>query len=388
MIKKRKVCVITGTRAEYGLLYWLIKEIEGSEELDLQLIVTGMHLSPEFGLTFQQIEKDGFIIDRKIEMLLSSDTAAGISKSMGIAMLGFADAFEELSPDLIVILGDRYEMLSAASAAMVACIPIAHIHGGETTEGVFDESIRHSITKMSFLHFTAAEIYRQRVVQLGEQPDRVFNVGALGLDNIQKLNLLERHEFEESINFKLAKHNLLVTFHPATLEENTAKTQINELLLALGQQKDAHFIFTKTNSDPSGRIVNQKIDTFVQKYPEKAVSYSSLGQLRYLSAMKFVDGVIGNSSSGLIEAPSFKLGTVNIGDRQRGRIKSSNVIDCLPNKDSINEAISRLYSKEFQSELKKVTNPYGSPGASKKVVQLLINHPWDMDLKKSFYDLP
>ena len=336
---KRKICIITGTRAEYGLLYWLMKEIQEDSDLELQIIATGMHLSPEFGLTYRQIEKDGFKIDRKIEMLLSSDTPVGVSKSMGLGMIGFAEAYADLKPDIVVLLGDRFEIFSAAAAAMIARIPIAHLHGGETTEGAFDEAIRHSITKMSHLHFTAVEEYRRRVIQLGELPDRVFNVGGLGVDNIKKLNLMNQQEFEQSISFKLGRKNLLITFHPVTLEHATAGEQFQNLLNAIEELQDTIFIFTKPNADTEGRIIIQMIDEYVYRNAHKAVAFTNLGQLRYLSAMQFMDGVVGNSSSGLAETPTFKIGTINIGDRQRGRIKAESVIDCEPNKESILAAI-------------------------------------------------
>jgi GDP/UDP-N,N'-diacetylbacillosamine 2-epimerase (hydrolysing) len=383
---KRKICIITGTRAEYGLLYWLMKEIESDKDLELQLIVTGMHLSPEFGLTYKEIEKE-FKIDKKIEMLLSSDTPVGISKSMGLAQISFAEAFNELAPDIVVILGDRYEVFSAASAAMVSRIPIAHIHGGEVTEGAFDESIRHSITKMAHLHFTATEEYRRRVIQLGEYPDRVFNVGAMGIENIKKLKLLNKEEFEKSINFKLNKKNILVTFHPVTLEKNSAGKQFKELLDAIDELENTNIIFTKANSDTEGRIINKMIDEYVFKN-KNAIAFASLGQLRYLSAMKYVDAVVGNSSSGIIEAPSFKIGTINIGDRQKGRIKAKSVIECKPKKELILKAFKKLYSKEFQDKLKNIKNPYEQNRLpSKKIVEVLKNVNLKNILKKSFYDL-
>ena len=383
---KRKICVVTGTRAEYGLLYWLMKEIEADKELQLQLIVTGMHLSPEFGLTYKEIEKE-FKIDKKIEMLLSSDTAVGISKSMGLAQISFSESFEELKPDILVVLGDRYEIFSAVSTAMIAKIPIAHLHGGETTEGAFDESIRHSITKMSHLHFTATEEYKNRVIQLGEHPSRVFDVGGMGIENIKRLKLLTRDEFEKSIEFKLNKKNILVTFHPVTLENSTAKEQFQELLDAIDELEDTNIIFTKANSDTDGRVINQMIDEYVSKNSYKSIGFTSLGQLRYLSALQFVDAVVGNSSSGLGEAPSFRIGTINIGDRQKGRIKASSVIDCEPNKDSILKSFEKLYSKEFQETLKTTINPYGDGCASKKIVEILKSVDLENILKKSFYDL-
>lgn len=383
---KRKICVVTGTRAEYGLLYWLMKEIEADKDLELQIIVTGMHLSPEFGLTYKEIEKE-FKIDKKIEMLLSSDTSVGISKSMGLAQIGFAEAYEELKPDVVVVLGDRYEIFSAASAAMIARIPIAHLHGGETTESAFDESIRHSITKMSHLHFTATQEYKNRVIQLGEQPKMVFNVGGMGIENIKRLKLLGKKEFEESIDFKLNKKNILVTFHPVTLEKSTAKEQFQELLNAIDMLQDTNIIFTKANSDTDGRVINQMCEEYVSKNSHKAVCFASLGQLRYLSALQFVDAVIGNSSSGLAEAPSFKIGTINIGDRQKGRIKAKSVIDCEPNKEAIKKAFEKLYSKEFQETLKNVQNPYGDGCASLKIVDEIKKVDLNNILKKSFYNI-
>lgn len=383
---KRKICVVTGTRAEYGLLYWLMKEIEADSELELQLIVTGMHLSPEFGLTYKEIEKE-FKIDKKIEMLLSSDTSIGISKSMGLAQISFAEAYEELKLDVVVVLGDRYEIFSAVSAAMIARVPIAHLHGGETTEGAFDEAIRHSITKMSQLHFVATDEYRKRVIQLGEEPQRVFNVGGMGIENIKRLKLLSKEEFEESIKFKLNKKNILVTFHPVTLENSTAKEQFNELLEAIDELDDTHIVFTKANSDIDGRIINEMIDEYVSKNSNKSIAFTSLGQLRYLSALQFVDAMVGNSSSGLAEAPSFRIGTINMGDRQKGRIKADSVIDCKPKKEDILRAFTKLYSKEFQDVLIKTQNPYGDGCASIKIVDILKNIDLINILKKKFYDL-
>jgi GDP/UDP-N,N'-diacetylbacillosamine 2-epimerase (hydrolysing) len=386
MDNKRKICVVTGTRAEYGLLYWLIKEIQEDKELELQLIVTGMHLSPEFGLTYKTIEKD-FKIDKKIEMLLSSDTAIGISKSMGLAQISFAESYEELKPDILLVLGDRYEIFSAVSSAMIFNIPIAHLHGGETTEGAFDESIRHSITKMSHLHFTAMSAYRNRVIQLGEQPDKVFNVGGLGIDNIKKLKLLTKVEFEQSIDFKLNIKNILVTFHPVTLEKATAKKQFQNLLDAIDNLKDTNIIFTKANSDTNGRIINSMINHYVQANTKKAISFTSLGQLRYLSALQYIDAMVGNSSSGLAEAPSFKIGTINIGDRQKGRVMADSVINCSPNIESITDAFTKLYSSKFIKVLKLTQNPYGNGGASKKVLSILKKIPLKNLLKKQFYNL-
>lgn len=387
MRKKRKVCVVTGTRAEYGLLFWLMKEILKDECLEFQLVVTGMHLSPEFGLTYKQIESDGFYINRKVEMLLSSDTPTGVTKSIGLGMLGFADAFSELKPDLLVVLGDRFEIFSAVSAAMVAKIPIAHLHGGELTEGAFDEAIRHSISKMSHLHFTATEEYRRRVIQLGEQSSRVFNVGAPGIDNIKKMTLLSRSDFEKAIDFQLGKKNLLVTFHPVTLESTISKEQFSDLLSVITGLENTHIIFTKANADTDGRIINTMIDEYVNSNSNKAVSFQSLGQLRYLSAMQYVDCVLGNSSSGLIEAPSFHVGTINIGDRQRGRIAAASIINCSADKASIRKALDKLYSKSFQANLKDVFNPYGNGGVADKVIRIIRKCSLKTIIKKKFYDV-
>ncbi|MGY3795204.1 UDP-N-acetylglucosamine 2-epimerase [uncultured Aquimarina sp.] len=384
---KKKVCVITGTRAEFGLMYWLLKFLEEDTEVQLQLIATGMHLSPEFGLTYQQIEKSGFMIDKKIEILLSSDTPVGVSKSMGLAQISFSEAYQELNPDVIIVLGDRFEIFSAVSAAMIAKVPVAHLHGGEATEGLIDEPIRHSITKMSQIHFTATEEYRKRVIQLGERPEKVFNVGTPGLDNIYYLDLLTREEFEKSIDFKLNTNNILITFHPVTLENNTAETQFLDLLAALDQLESTNFIFTKPNADTDGRIIIKLIDDYVAKNPEKACSFISLGQLRYLSALKYMDAVLGNSSSGLTEAPSFGIPTINVGDRQNGRIKAESVIDCKPDVKSIKEALKKSLSKEFKDIAAKTVNPYGEGGASKKIVEKLKEVDLQNILKKSFYDI-
>ncbi len=382
----RKICVITGTRAEYGLLRLVMQGIKDDQELTLQIIATGMHLSPEFGLTYREIEHDGFCIDRKVEMLTSSDTSVGIAKSMGLGMIGFADALHELRPDLIVVLGDRFEILSAVSSALVARIPVAHLHGGELTEGAFDDALRHSITKMSHLHFVAAEEYRQRVIQLGEQPDRVFLVGGLGIDSIKSMNLLSRAELEDSLDFKLGTKNLLITFHPVTLETATASEQMTELLSAFDQLQDTQLIFTMPNADTDGRVLIKIVEQFVAQH-SNARAYTSLGQLRYLSSINQVDGVVGNSSSGLAEVPSFKKGTINIGDRQRGRLQAASVINCEPTRTSILAAIASLYSSDFQNELSEVTNPYGEGGASKKIIETIKNYPLEGLLKKTFYNL-
>ncbi|MFT7161887.1 MAG: GDP/UDP-N,N'-diacetylbacillosamine 2-epimerase (hydrolyzing) [Bacteroidia bacterium] len=387
MLEKRKICVLTGTRAEFGLLYWLIDEIFTSSEVDLQLVVTGMHLSPEFGFTVSAIEESKFPIKKRVEMLLSSDTAIGISKSIGLGIISFCEVFDELKPDVIVILGDRFEMFSAASAAMIGKYAIAHIHGGEATEGLIDEPIRHSITKMAHLHFTAADEYRKRVIQLGEQPERVFNTGTPGLDNISKLELLNREDFEKSINFELGEVSALVTFHPVTLENSTAEYQFKELLNALNSSEGLKIIFTKPNADTDGRVIIDLIDEFVASNPQKSCSFVSLGQLRYLSALRHVSLVIGNSSSGLTEAPSFNVPTINIGDRQRGRLKAESVIDCLPKKQELLLAFDKALSPDFLEIVKRVKNPYGSGGASERIFNILKTFPLNGIIKKEFYDL-
>ena len=382
----RKICVITGTRAEYGLLRWVMQGLKDDPEFTLQIIATGMHLSPEFGLTYQAIEQDGFQINRKVEMLLSSDTPVGIAKSMGLGVMGFADALHDLQPDLILVLGDRFEIFSAVSAALFARIPVAHLHGGEKTEGAFDEAIRHSITKMSHLHFVAAEEYRQRVIQLGEQSDRVFLVGGLGIDNIKRLQLLDRTALEAALDFKFGLKNLLITFHPVTLESSTAENQMNELLLALSDLENTHLIFTLPNADTDGRGLIRMVEQFVAQHAN-ARSYTSLGQLRYLSCIAQVDGVVGNSSSGLAEVPSFKKGTINIGDRQRGRLQAESVINCDPNRGSIASALKRLYASDFQSSLIQTVNPYGEGGASEKVISTIKQINTNDIVKKTFHDL-
>jgi GDP/UDP-N,N'-diacetylbacillosamine 2-epimerase (hydrolysing) len=385
-MSKRKICIVTGSRAEYGLLYWLIKEVEADQDFELQLIVTGSHLSSEFGLTYKEIEKD-FKIEKKIDMHLSSDTSEGISKSMGIAQTSFSKAYKKLKPDIVVVLGDRYEVFSAVSSAMISRIPIAHLHGGEATEGVIDEAIRHSITKMSHLHFTAAKEYSKKVIQLGEEPNKVFNVGGAGIENIKRLKLLKKKDFEKSINFKLNIKNILVTYHSVTLEDKTSKKSFQELLDTIDELKNTNIIFTKANSDMDGKVINQMIDQYTKKNLEKSIGVTSLGQLNYLSALKYMDFIIGNSSSGLLEAPSFKIGTINIGDRQNGRLKAKSVVDCLPNKKNMKRAIKKIYSNKFQKILKDVQNPYDNGCASKKITKVLKKVKLDKILKKKFFNI-
>ncbi len=386
-MNKRKICVFTGTRAEYGLLKPLMEEIKKDKELELQIVASGMHLSPEFGLTYREIEKDGFKIDEKIEMLLSSDTPVGVSKSIGLGIIGYTDALNRLKPDITVVLGDRFEALAFAIASYMHRIPIAHLYGGEATFGLIDEGIRHSITKFSYLHFTSTEEYRKRVIQLGEHPERVFYVGALGIDNIKKLKLLTKKQLEKRLGRKLKEKNLLITFHPVTLEEGSSEYQFKELLRVLNELDNTLLIFTKANADTEGRKINYLIDEFIANHPDKAIAFTNMGQLLYLSTMKYVDAVVGNSSSGIIEAPSFKIGTINIGDRQKGRIKAKSIIDCDPEYKSIKKAIYQLYSDEFQKKLKKVKNPYGDGNSASKIKNILKSFDISQ-IKKEFFNIP
>jgi UDP-N-acetylglucosamine 2-epimerase (non-hydrolysing)/GDP/UDP-N,N'-diacetylbacillosamine 2-epimerase (hydrolysing) len=380
---KRKICIVTGSRAEYGLLYWLMKEVHADPDMELQIIATGMHLSPEFGLTYKVIEQDGFHIDAKVEMLLSSDTPVGIAKSIGIGTIGFADAFERLEPDIVVVLGDRYEILSVVQAALVALIPVAHIAGGDTTEGAFDEAIRHSVTKMSHLHFVTNEQAARRVRQLGEDPRRIFNFGSPGLDNIRRLKMLDRKELESVLDFRFRKHNLLVTYHPATLERQTVQDQVLALFAALeALGDDFGILFTKPNADTDGRLISGMIDDFVAGHAN-ARAYTSLGQLRYLSVMSQIDAVVGNSSSGLYEAPSLGKPTVNIGDRQKGRLQAESVVNCIPTREAIDSAIKRALTMDCTG----VVNPYGDGNSAVRIKEALkaLEDPRAL-LKKHFFD--
>lgn len=384
----RKICVVTGTRAEFGLLRWLIEAIKDHSDMELQLVATGMHLSPEFGSTFREIEEAGLEIDAKVEMLLSSDSGVAVSKSTGLGISGFADMFDHLNPDIVVVLGDRFEIFAAASAATFAGIPIAHLHGGEVTEGAFDESLRHSITKMSHLHFVAAEPYRQRVIQLGEAPERVFNVGGLGVDAIKHVKLMARSELEVSLGLEFLKRNLLVTFHPVTLEDGDKSAQhLREILTVLSDLEDTLSIITLPNADTGGREMADIIKMATEGHKNMKV-FSSLGQLRYLSCLANVDAVVGNSSSGLLEAPSFNIGTIDIGERQKGRLKAESVIDCEPTASSIRLALEKLYSHAFQASLPEVLNPYGHGCAVDAIIKVLADYPLEHILKKKFYDLP
>ncbi len=383
---KRKVCVVTGSRAEYGLLYWLLTDLVASNNCDLNLVVTGMHLAPEFGHTVTEIENDGFKIDDKVEMLLSSDSRLGTAKSTALGIIGFAEAFTRLQPDIVVLLGDRFEIFAAAQAAMFLGIPLGHIHGGEVTEGAIDESMRHAITKMSHLHFCSAEIHRQRLIQLGEDPTRVFNVGAAALDGVYRLDLMTKSQLSEELKIDFEKCNLLVTFHPATLAAADAEFQFKELAKALKKLPNTNFIFTLANADMNGRAINKLVREFVANNKDTSCYFESLGHLRYLSLLKTVDAVIGNSSSGLIEAPAFGLGTLNIGDRQKGRLKGPSVFDCKANEESISNGLNVVLSDDFRKNARMSQNPYGNKPPSSKMVKVLCDFPLDKITHKKFFD--
>lgn len=385
---KKTICVLTATRAEYGLLKPLIAKLAKVPEFELKIVVTGMHLSPEFGLTYKEIEQDGFVIDKKIEILLSADSPTAVSKSMGLAMISFADYFSEVKPDMLVVLGDRYETLAVAMVAMNERVAITHIHGGETTEGAVDEAVRHSLTKLSYLHFASTEVYRKRIVQLGEHPERVFNVGALGVENILNEKLLTKSELENSLNINLDKAYAVATFHPVTLENNSAENQIKTLLDVCQKRSELNFIFTKANADADGRIINQMIDLYA-KENANIFAFTSLGLKRYLSALKYAEFVIGNSSSGLIEAPSFYIPTINIGDRQKGRIMAESVVNCKADAVEIEKAIDKALSSEFKQIAKNTVSPYGKGESSEKIVTVMKEYLLEneVDLKKKFYDL-
>ena len=385
---KRKICIVTGSRADYSHLYWLMKEIQQDPSLQLQVIATGMHLAPEFGNTYQQIEKDAFVIDAKIKMDLSDDSPAGVTKSMGAALTGFADVLKRLMPDILVILGDRYEMLVAAQAAMIARIPLAHIHGGEATEGLIDESIRHSITKMAHLHFTAAAPYAKRVIQLGENPERVFNFGAPGLDYLEKLQLLTQTELEKLAGVSLTRPLFLITYHPVTLEKESPKKAFEELLNAVDRFPLSKLIFTKSNSDTEGRVINQAIESYVEKNPRRAVVFTAMGQLNYLSTLKYADVILGNSSSGIIEAPILKTPTINLGQRQRGRLRSESIIDCEEKTEAIVAATHRALSPEFKTRAEVCVSPYLYGNVSGRIREVLKRADLSGLLMKKFYDLP
>lgn len=381
----KKVTVFTGTRAEYGLLYWLLKDIQSDEELSLQLLVSGMHLSPEFGETYRQIEKDGFKIDEKIEILLSSDSSVGTAKSMGLGVLGFADALSRLSPDVLVILGDRFEALAAAQTAMILRIPVVHLHGGEITEGAYDDAIRHAITKLSYLHATSTEEYRQRVIQLGEAPERVFNVGAIGLDHLNRGTFMSIEELAASLQFPLQKPYLVVTYHPVTLADEEPTTSFNALLEALDQYPTVQVILTYPNADDGGRKIIPLLEAYAAKQPRRVLAIPSLGQVRYLSAIKHAAAVVGNSSSGIIEVPSLDVPTVNIGMRQKGRLAATSVLHCDATTSSIHAALEVAFSRSYKEADEQVHNPYGQGNASQQVISMLKNLKFTS--VKSFYDV-
>lgn len=384
----KKICVVTGTRAEYGLLKPLIGKIHEDSGLELRIVVTGMHLSPEFGLTYREIEQDGFEIAERNEMLLSSDTPNGITKSVGMGMIGFADIFSRITPDMVVILGDRYEMLAAAVAAMIHRIPIAHIHGGELTLGAIDDAFRHSISKMSTLHFASTQEYRKRIIQMGEQPDSVFCVGALGVENIRTRKLLSREELERDIEFSLTQPYVIVTFHPTTLEKCMAEEQFRTLLLVLERFREYRIIFTKANADTDGRIINQMIDGYVSKNSCRAAAYTSLGMLRYLSALRYAEMVIGNSSSGIMEAPSFHIPTVNIGERQEGRVKGKSVINCDCTAEGITQAVHLAQKMNKDGLLLDECNPYEGKGTSESILRSVKDYlKKESGVKRKFFDI-
>ncbi|MFS1464388.1 UDP-N-acetyl-D-glucosamine 2-epimerase, UDP-hydrolysing [Vibrio lentus] len=383
--KIQKVAVFTGTRAEYGLLFWLLKDIQSDPDLTLQLLVSGMHLSPEFGETYQQIEKDGFKIDEKIEILLSSDSAVGTAKSMGLGVLGFSDSLARLQPDVLVILGDRFEALAAAQTAMILRIPIVHLHGGEITEGAYDDAIRHAITKLSYLHGTSTDEYRQRVIQLGEAPERVRNVGAIGLDYLKRADFMSLSELGESLNFSLTKLFFLVTYHPVTLGNEAPEEAFQALLDALNCFPEHQVILTYPNADDGGRRIIPMLEAYAASQPDRVLAIPSLGQVRYLSAVKYAAAVIGNSSSGIIEVPAFDVPTVNIGSRQKGRLAAKSVLHCEANRADIERAIRSANEREYKEAAEEIENPYGQGNTSEKVIEMIKN--LDFNPCKTFYDL-
>lgn len=385
---KKSICIVTGSRAEYGLLSPVIKQLITTDSFELKIAATGTHLSEDFGLTYKEIEADGISVDAKIDVLQNDDSNKAMSKAIGIGVIGFAEYFEKTQPDLVVVLGDRFEIFAAATAAAVACIPIAHLHGGETAEGAIDEFFRHSVSKMSYLHFTSTEQYRQRVINMGEAPSRVFNVGATGVENILSMSLMSKDELARSIGYDLTSPYAIVTFHPVTLEKDTAAKQIEVLLSALDETSGLNYVFTKANADANGRAINNKIDAYCEK-KGNTIAFTSMGVLHYLSAMKYCEMVIGNSSSGIIETPSFKKPTVNIGDRQKGRICAKSVISCEPEKHDIIKSINKARSQQFLHEIANQVNPYGDGKTSEKVAAIIKDFLDNdkINLKKSFYDV-
>lgn len=383
----RKICVVTATRAEYGLLYWLLRELQSDPEIDLQLVVTGAHLSQSFGMTVKLIEADGFTINERISMLLADDTPQGVSKSLGLAVLGFADLFARQRPDVLLLIGDRYEMLAAAQSALIAQIPIAHVHGGETTEGAIDEAIRHSITKMSYLHFVAAEPYRQRVIQLGESGERVWTVGATAMDNIDKLPLVDRAEIEHILSIKLKPPSVLVTYQPVTLSSEEPAAPLRRLLEVLDDMAGS-IVFTGVNADTFGNAIRKEVQTFVSEHSGRAYYFESLGSLRYLSLMKSADVVMGNSSSGLLEAPAIGTPSVDIGERQQGRLAAPSVIRSDTSVAAMREALKKALSKDHRELAARRDSPFGKPGVAKRIAAILRDYPLDNVLIKRFQDIP
>jgi UDP-N-acetylglucosamine 2-epimerase (non-hydrolysing)/GDP/UDP-N,N'-diacetylbacillosamine 2-epimerase (hydrolysing) len=385
-MKQRKICVVTGTRAEYGIMSSLMRRLSDDPRVQLQIIATNMHLSPEFGMTVREIEADGFTVDRKVEMLLSSDSAAGTVKSMGVELIGLADAYEQLQPDLLVILGDRYEMLAAASAATIFGIPVAHLYGGEITEGAYDDSIRHAITKLSYLHFTSTEEYRQNVIQMGEAPERVMWVGALGADNISRDQTMTLSELEQSLDFELGDDFLLVTFHPVTKEPGSAERQSQALLQALSTVVDRHrVLITLPNSDTDGRVIARQIREWVAQNADRAIAVTSLGRRRYYAALQHCAAVVGNSSSGLCEAPSFGKPTLNIGNRQKGRTRGNTVTDCAATLADIEAGLQRVLSAEVRNDARlHGVNPYAKADTLPAIAEALISTPLAEHAAKAF----
>ncbi|QXH48302.1 UDP-N-acetylglucosamine 2-epimerase (hydrolyzing) [Pseudomonas xanthosomatis] len=381
----RKVAVFTATRAEYGLLYWLMKDIQASQALQLQVLVSGMHLSPEFGETWKDIVADGFAIDAKVEMLLSSDTAVGVAKSMGLGALGFADALERLAPDMLVVLGDRFEALAVVQVAAVMRIPVAHLHGGEITEGAYDDAFRHAISKLSYLHFVAAEPYRQRVIQMGEAPQRVFNVGAFGLDHLLRTPRLSLQALSESLGFTLDRPFLLATYHPETAVESDATAVFSAMLAAFDAFAGYQVILTYPNADNGGRAIIPLLEAYAAANPRRVLAIPSLGFRRYLSAVALASAVVGNSSSGIIEVPAFGVPSVNIGARQQGRLAADSVVHCQAEAVSIREALAKALSPDFAEQCRHVVNPYGQGRAAASTVQVL--EQLDAVTPKSFHDL-
>lgn len=381
----RKVAVFTATRAEYGLLYWLMKDIQQSTALELQVIVSGMHLSPEFGDTWKHIVEDGFPIDAKVEMLLSSDTPVGIAKAMGLGTIGYADALDRLRPDVLIVLGDRFEALAIVQAALVMQIPVVHLHGGEITEGAYDDALRHAISKMAQLHFVAAEPYRQRLLRMGEAPDRVHNVGALGLDHLMRTPRMTLAQLGASLGLPLAEQFLLVTYHPVTLGSEDAVRTCSALLAALDEFPDHQIVLTYPNADNGGRAIIPLLEAYAHAHPARVCCIASLGFVRYMSALQYTGAVIGNSSSGIIEAPSFHVPTVDIGARQRGRLRAASVIECSPDSAAIGTAIRTALSASFREHCRDVVNPYGRGNAAAAIVNYLENN--QVGTAKHFFDM-